>query len=192
MSYLFQITKNVVYPNAETLLISPFKEIWERDKTKDKNIAVKEFSFIEFTTSQLKSNPYKEYPAGRREDKIITDLFKDVSWTPDKLIKEAQEKIIEFQEEGSLSYTYHKAAVAAAEKTKNFFENFSYSKLNFKSGAPLYKPAEITRALKDTNSTLKELKELKKKVEEELFEEVKTRAEKKISIFAKPESLKIN
>ena len=31
MAFLFQVTDRAVFPNAETLLISPFKDIWERD-----------------------------------------------------------------------------------------------------------------------------------------------------------------
>ena len=38
MAYLFQINGRAVFPNAETILISPFKDIWERDLSKDKEI----------------------------------------------------------------------------------------------------------------------------------------------------------
>ena len=37
MSHLFIVENNIAKPNTETLLISPFKEIWERDKSKDKS-----------------------------------------------------------------------------------------------------------------------------------------------------------
>ena len=45
MSFLFKVVNNVVVPNTETLLISPFKEIWENDKTEDKENAMRDFCF---------------------------------------------------------------------------------------------------------------------------------------------------
>lgn len=52
MSYLFIVENNIAKPNTETLLIEPFKTIWERDKTKDKEQAIKEFTFIELMSSK--------------------------------------------------------------------------------------------------------------------------------------------
>ena len=46
MAYLFKVEGKTVYPNDEVLLISPFKEIWERDKSKGKDVARQEFSYI--------------------------------------------------------------------------------------------------------------------------------------------------
>ena len=37
MAYLFEVQEKTVIPNTETLLLSPFKEIWERDKSKKKS-----------------------------------------------------------------------------------------------------------------------------------------------------------
>ena len=46
MSFLFKIQDKVVFPNPETLLISPFKEIWERDTDPDKHQAIKELNEV--------------------------------------------------------------------------------------------------------------------------------------------------
>ena len=62
MAFLFQVTDRAVFPNPETLLISPFKDIWERDESTNKTVAIQEFAYIEFMTSMLKSNPYRQYP----------------------------------------------------------------------------------------------------------------------------------
>ena len=34
MAFLFIVSEKSVFPNPETLLISPFKDIWARDKSK--------------------------------------------------------------------------------------------------------------------------------------------------------------
>ena len=59
MAYLFKIEGKAVFPNEETLLIEPFKSIWERDTSKNKEYALEDFAYIEFITSLLKTNPYR-------------------------------------------------------------------------------------------------------------------------------------
>ena len=70
MAYLFSVEGKIVQPNTETLLVSPFKEIWARDKSKGKENALEEFTYIEFMTSMLKSNPYKGYAPEVKEEVI--------------------------------------------------------------------------------------------------------------------------
>ncbi len=76
MSFLFKIEGKKVYPNTETLLVSPFKEIWERDKSLDKEKAIQEFAYIEFSTSMLKSNPYREYTEDRKDEILQKRYYK--------------------------------------------------------------------------------------------------------------------
>lgn len=189
MSYLFKIEDKIVQPTEEVLLISPFKEIWERDKSKGKEIALKEFAFIEFTVSLLASNPYKGYSESIRDSIVQQDIFKDIEWKPDKLIEEGKKKFENFQKDGSQSYTLYKSAVAAKDKLVNFLNEIDINERNFKTGMPIYKPKELTSALLDVDKVIVSLDVLKKKVEEELFESTKVKGQKEISIFAKLESL---
>jgi hypothetical protein len=189
MSYLFKIEDKIVQPTEEVLLISPFKEIWERDKSKGKEIALKEFAFIEFTVSLLASNPYKGYSESIRDSIVQQDIFKDIEWKPDKLIEEGKKKFESFQKDGSQSYTLYKSAVAAKDKLVNFLNEIDINERNFKTGMPIYKPKELTSALLDVDKVIASLDVLKKKVEEELFESTKVKGQKEISIFAKLESL---
>lgn len=190
MSLLFQIQGKAVFPNPETLLISPFKEIWERDKSSKKEIAIQEFAFIEFMTSMLKSNPYREYPEDRKEEVIKKDIITEEDWKPDELIEKAMEKIKEWQTEGSISYTYWMSNKTAAEKMIDFFNNFDITEVNPKTFNPIYKPRDITSAIADAEKTLTTLNALKKKVDEEIFESNRVKAGKEISPFADPNSLR--
>lgn len=189
MSHLFKIDDKVVFPNAETLLIEPFKSIWKRDKTKGKEEAVEDFAYIEFMTSMLKSNPYRQYPEEDKHNVIKKAVITRKGWRVDKLIKEAMEQIKIFQEDGSTTYGYYLAAKMAAEKMKDFFMEVDINERNFKSGTPVYKPTDITRALNDTDKVLSNLKALEIKVEEELFEQVKNKANRIVSPFADPDSI---
>jgi len=189
MAILFIIEGTKVMPREETLLISPFKEIWERDKNKDKKEALAELAYIEFMTSMLESNPYKQYTEARKPDVIKDAIIFMKDWTPDPLVKVAMDKIKVFQTDASTNYSYYIAAKKAAEKMKNFFLEVDINERNLKSGTPVYKPKDITTALNDTEKVLNTLKNLEKKINEEIYDTVKTKADKKISVFADPGSL---
>jgi len=190
MAYLFEIKNRVVYPFPETLLISPFKEIWKRDRSEKKERALEEFAYIEFSTSMLKSNPYKGYPENIRGSKIVLDIMKKKDWKPDIKVKEGIKKVEEFQNEASPSLSYHKSVTKANEGLISFFQTVDLDERNEKTGNPLYKPKDITSAINDASRNTTELSMLAKKVEEELFDSVKTKAGKSISPFARKDSFK--
>jgi hypothetical protein len=188
MAYLFIIENKKLNPNPETLLIPEFKKIWDRDESKDKHIAMMEFAYIEFMTSYKKSNPYKDYPKDIKEETIIKEVITEKNWTPDAAVKAAMDKIVEIQQEGSITYRYWMSNKEAAEKLIIFFETFDMDERTDKN-IPIYKPRDITSALKDARTTLETITDLKKRVEEELFESTKVRGNKEISPFSDPTSL---
>lgn len=189
MAFLFEVTGKTVFPNAETLLTSPYKEIWERDKSKEKYRALKEFSYIEFLISMKKTNPYRQYPEDIKPMKVKEAIFGEEEWRPDELVAEGINTLKKFQREASTTYSYYVAAKKAAEKMREFFEDVDVNERDEKE-RPIWKPRDITSALNDTEKVLANIKSLEKKVEEELFEEIKTRSNKQISTFADPNSLK--
>jgi hypothetical protein len=82
------------------------------------------------------------------------------------------------------------AAKSAAEKMQLFFTTFSMADVNLRTGAPIYKPKDITAALNDTSRVLENLNTLREKVDNEIFEEIKKKGQKIVSPFADPSSLK--
>jgi hypothetical protein len=183
MSFLFKIEGKKVYPNTETLLVSPFKEIWERDKSLDKEKAIQEFAYIEFSTSMLKSNPYREYTEDRKDEILKKDIIKNPKYKPDPLVVQGITKLKEFQTEGSLTYTYWLANKRAIEKVITFFNDFDINERNFKTGLPIYKPKDVTSSLADAEKSLNTINNLKSKVDEELYEKSKNKSDKEISVF---------
>jgi hypothetical protein len=189
MAYLFSVENRVVMPTAEALLISPYKDIWNRDKSKDKQYAIEDFSYIEFMSSMKKSNPYSGYDEDLKHEKIKEDIITRKNWKPDALISKAIDKIKEFQEKASVTYSYYMSNKRGAEQMKSFFNTLNISEVNSKTGNPLYKPKDITSALNDANRTLETLDSMKEKVEQELFETTKNKGQKEISPFADPDSI---
>lgn len=190
MSVLFKVEGKVVIPHTETLVISPFKEIWERDTSPSKERAMDEFKYIEFMTSMLKTNPYAGYDEDKKQQKIISQCVTHEEFDPeDEFIKEGMDSIVRFQNEASANYSYYMAAKIGAEKMKDFFLTFDMNEVNLKTGNPIYKPRDITSALNDTSNVLSNLDKLKTKVEEEIYDEIKRRGQKDISPFANPNSI---
>lgn len=183
MAFLFEINNKIVYPKPETLLIEPFSSIWNRDKSKNKEVAIQELTYIEFTTSMLKSNPYREYPEEKKEEILKKDIFKNEKWKADKLIFQGINKIKLLQTEGSITYSYWMSNKAAIEKMIYFFNTFNIDERNAKSGMPIYKPKDITSAVADAEKTLTTLNALKSKVDEEVFQITKNKSDKTISTF---------
>lgn len=87
---MFQLTKDYkVIPNPEVLLLSPFKVIYDRDKSKDKTIATEEIAYIWFFID-YKSDFRVILDDDERTAEILktlTNLSKN--WKPDKVILEA-------------------------------------------------------------------------------------------------------
>lgn len=189
MAFLFIVENKAVAPNPETLLIEPFKTIWERDKTPNKVDATEDFTYIEFITSLKKSNPYRQYPEDKKHEVLMEEIITRDSWVPDGLIQEAIRKIEVFQKEASTTYNYYMAAKIAAEKMQEFFRDVDINERNEKTMNPIYKPRDVTSALNDTEKVLTNLKALEKKVEEEVYETTKNRSDKQISPLAHPSSL---
>ena len=90
---LFKVEGNLVVPTEHALLVSPYKEIWDRDEDPKKARAKQEFAYIELNCSYKKSNPYKGLPDEKRKEKVGEVVFKDdyVNFVEDKLIKQGFE-----------------------------------------------------------------------------------------------------
>ena len=178
-------------PHPETLLIDPFKSIWNRDESEGKGVAIAEFAFIEFFSSARASNPFKGYPESERAEKIVERTFLKYvkGWEPDALIEEGIEHWEQYQTDASSSYRLYSAAKQACDNLADVLSNIDATVSDDK-GRPIYKPRDITGALKDIDVVATKLAALKKKVEEELYEDSRMRSNKEISPLADPSSLR--
>jgi hypothetical protein len=188
MAHLFEIQDKIVYPTPEILLLEPFKTIWSRDKSQNKESALEEFAYIEFMSSAKKSNPFKGYSDEERGRKIIEQIMIEKNWKPDHLVLEGINYWLKYQEEASENYTLYKAAKKAVDNLKKFLKTVDVNERK-ENGTPVYKPKEITGAVVDIPKVTASLNDLKKKVEEDLFEQTKSRSGKTTSVFADPSSL---
>lgn len=183
---IFHVRDGVVTPTDEILLIYPFQDIWERDITPKKDIAMREFAFIEFMVSPKETNPFYGYdlPSGIRKAKIIENKFKDYpTWYPDNVVNVAMDIYREFYYNASPTLSFYDSAVKGANKLRDFFDTFSMREVNLKTGNPMYKPREISTALLDADAVMAKLNASFERVQQELFDTSKTKGNKVINDF---------
>jgi hypothetical protein len=182
---LFVVEGNVVKPSVHALMIPPFSTIWEQDSDPKKSYAIMLFTYIELMCSHKKSNVFKGYPLSTRSAEIIKRLFPDAD--PNFIGLEVVEQGIEFynkvQIEAAPIIQFYEAARVGAEKVTSWLTTFDMETKNPRTGLPLYKPRDITSALKDTYDVMNTLNSMEEKVYEQIFESVRTQKNKEINIF---------
>lgn len=181
---MFIIEDGIVKPTPEVLLIEVFKNIWDKDTSKHKEIALKQLAYVEFMLSPKKTNPFFGYDKSIRSNKIIESL-KVTKEIITKEVKKALEYYSEYLENYSPSLRFYKSAVIGAEKIQEFFTSYDMNAINSRTGMPLHKPADITRALNDTAKVIQTLSGLKDQVQQELFENTRTIKNRTINPFEK-------
>jgi len=180
---LFDIEGTNVVLNPDSLFIPEFKRLWNRDKTKQKDMATAEIAYVVFMHNLSKENPYNAYSDRDKEGKIKNDLFGDQSWKPDKLVKEAENRYKEFQNTHSARLLH--GARTAADRLAEYFENIDFTQLD-NYGRPVYSAKELSSNLKDVSNIVKSLNQLQEQVEKEQLEAKTARGDSEIGTYEMP------
>ena len=182
---LFKVEGNLVVPTEHALLMYPYSEIWDRDPDPTKLEAKRQFAYIELNCSYKKSNAYKGFADNVRKRKVLEAIYREDadSFVEDDLIIEGMRLYNELRLEASPTLQYYLSAKSGAEKMMSWLNDFDMNSVNARTGLPLYKPREITSALKDSYDVMKTLNAMEEKVNEQLFESIKTRGNKEINHF---------
>lgn len=138
--------KVVISPEA--LALKPFRKIWERDKSQDKNRALSELAFIYFFC-----DPRSEYMIILDEETRMEEIKKGEglrdSWTPDKALLDAMELFKKMTMTTSAALL--EDARAAVEKIRLQLRDLSFSEVE---------PAKMPKAIKDASDALTRVPDL--------------------------------
>lgn len=162
---LFQIEKNQIIPKPHTLLVKEFKNIWDRDKSKTKEVAIQELAYI-FYIADYKS-VYLSTTPEERESVIKEDLLLKDNWKPDELVLSGIRRYEELQITPTLRYL--DSQLKALEQLIGFFNTLDLTKTD-KMGKAIYKPKEITMAMAEAPKVAEAIEKLKEKVKKEEVE----------------------
>jgi hypothetical protein len=102
---MFEVVDYVVQISPSALNIPEFKELWKRDKTKKKDKAHAELSYV-YYIADYKSE-YRNHPFDERREKIKLDFCDKAlgeDWEPDAKVNAAIEKYEQMQITPSLRF----------------------------------------------------------------------------------------
>jgi len=177
---LFDIKGETIILNAQTLGIPPFKEIYERDKSKGKKKAYEEISYVTFLCDNTTDNRYRGYSEEERVRVLKRDFIKDLTWEPDDLVKEAIEKFRELQK--SPTSKLYEAALNGANKLAGYFTNIDFELID-DEGKPIHSAKELAQNLAAVGNIVRSLKQLEAVVRQEQQDATTARGGSEISEF---------
>lgn len=177
MARLFDIVDRKIVPEARVMAIPALKKLWDRDKSKGKELAHKEYSYIAFLCDF--HSPYKDLDSEIKEPTIRKDVFEGESWEPDELIKQAIDKYLELQE------TRHLRMLRSYEHIEDEITKYNMSidlKAEDDFGKPLYNIKDIVQSAEKIGNIIKSISMLEKQVQIEIAE-VSARGQAKIGPY---------
>lgn len=175
---LFAFKNNKIEIEPVNITIPILKEIYDRDKSKDKEIAFIEFCYI-YHMSDNKSI-YNNYSEEEKKVKILEDYFKDIKWKPDSKVEEACLKYKQLSETPSLKLL--KSARIAVDKLRTYFETVNLGDTD-STGKKINKVTDLSNSISNVGKIIESLDKIEEKVKKEETSSTKIRGDKKISPF---------
>ena len=164
--------------SEEALLLKPFKEIWQRDKSKNKDKALQELGYVYFI-----SDPRSDYQylvdEEERSKAIKEGEGIDSKWEPDKVVLDAITFYKSFKPTSALLLEDTRFAV---DKLRKLLREIDLTKVDDK-GKPIYTLNTITATIKQIPSLVKDLDEAEKTLSKELIESSKVRGSQEKSMY---------
>jgi|WetSurMetagenome_2_1015567.scaffolds.fasta_scaffold84543_4 hypothetical protein len=168
--------------DPQNVAIPPFRDIWNRDRSKTKEKATKELSYI-FYLCDYKS-PYLAYGEHERELTIRKDFIKDEVWTPDDLVQNAIDKYRELQYTPILRML--NSALGVATKVSMYFDSVDFEKTDTR-GNKIYDINDVLAAIDKVEKVVNKLKALEQKVKSEQMDNATVRGNSEIGSYEIPE-----
>lgn len=160
--------KFIVDPNA--IIIPPFKDIWERDKSKTKETAINELCFVYFAADF--NSPYITFPEDEKIERIKQDFLVKNKLKPDSLLLHSIEVYKQFQETHSMRLL--NSARVAADKMSTYFNNINFDDED-DSGKLKYVAKDVASTLANVGKIVESLDKLEEKVKKEIKTTTKVR-----------------
>lgn len=176
--YLFEIQGDLVEPSVHALLIPELAALW----TEDKFMAIKHFSYIEFSVSKKKSNPFAQVKSDEKDAKIKKKIYGDANYVIPINVEIALTEFNKMQHDASSAIRLLDAAVVGLEKTTTFLSTVDYS-IETRSGMPKWKPKDVLDSIGKMDKALADISTLRDKVDQDLYETSKTVKDREINDF---------
>lgn len=175
---LFKYEAYKITISEEALLLEPFKQIWNRDKSKDKTRALQELGYIYFMEDPRSDYQYIIDEQQRRES-IKEGEGMPKKWEPDELVINAQNFYKTFKPASALLLEDTRIAV---DKLRTLLRNIDLTAVDDK-GKPIYTLNIITSTIKQIPSLVKDLNEAEEAIARELTQSNKVRGAQEKAMY---------
>lgn len=162
---LFKYESYKVVISEEALALKPFKQIWNRDRTANKDKAISELAYIYFMEDPASDYQYL-VDRDERSEAIIEGEGLPTNWKPDKLVKEAMNFYSSFKTTSALILEDTRKV---AENLRKALPTLDITEEDDK-GRPKHTIASITKAIRELNILIKELAETERIISKEMAE----------------------
>lgn len=162
MIKLFKYEGYKIIIEPEVLLLKPFKQIWNRDRSQSKEKANMELAFIYFFCDPRSDYQYLT-DEEEREKAIKEGEGFPFTWKPDKLIKDAMIFYNSFKPTSALLLEDTRVAV---DKLRKLLREIDLNQVDDK-GKPVYTLNTITATIKQVPSLVRDLDEAERALSKE-------------------------
>ena len=175
---LFKYEGYKITISEEAMLLKPFKTIWKRDKSQNKEKALSELGFIYFFCDIRSDYQYIVDEEARKESiKEGEGLPKD--WQPDEAVLEAMRFYNTFKPTSALLLEDTRFAV---DKLRKLLREIDLSQTDDK-GKPIYTLNTITATIKQVPTLVRDLDEAERSIAKEIAQSDKARGAQTKSIY---------
>ena len=175
---LFRYEGYKLHISEEAFVLKPFKEIWNRDKSKNKDKALQELAYVYFMC-----DPRSDYQYIVDEDDRAKAIKEgegiDSKWKPDNKVIMAMEFYKQFKPVSALLLEDTRVAV---DKLRHLLRNIDLTEVDDK-GKPIYTLNTVTATIKQIPSLVKDLDEAEKAIAKEIMESDKVRGAQEKSMY---------
>ncbi len=167
---LFKYEGYKVVISEEAFALKVFRQIWNRDRSVNKDKAIMELGYIYFMVDPRSDYQYL-VDEDERSKAIIEGEGLPNGWKPDKVITEAMEFYSRFKPTAALLLEDTRYAV---DKLRKLLREIDLNQLDDK-GKPIYTLNSVTATIKQVPSLAKDLDEAEKALASEMRSEGKMR-----------------
>ncbi len=175
---LFKYEGYKVVISEEAFALKVFRQIWNRDRSVNKDKAIMELGYVYFMIDPRSDYQYL-VDEDERSKAIIEGEGLPNGWKPDKTITEAMKFYSRFKPTAALLLEDTRYAV---DKLRKLLREIDLNQLDDK-GKPIYTLNSITATIKQVPSLAKDLDEAEKALASEMRSEGKMRGQGEKTIF---------
>ena len=175
---LFKYEGYKVVISEEAFALKVFRQIWNRDRSVNKDKAIMELGYIYFMVDPRSDYQYL-VDEEERSKAIIEGEGLPSNWKPDKVVTEAMQFYSRFKPTAALLLEDTRVAV---EKLRKLLRDINLEDTDDK-GRPLYTLNTITATIKQVPGLAKDLDEAEKALASEMRSEGKMRGQGEKTIF---------